>query len=114
MQIAEQYFPSAVSRHSVNPGLRSLSLVFIQVEKMFLKSALSVCFTTSTLAVGANLPCYLVIVKSTVMYQAGKGYTEYDPAAVQQMAGRAGRAGYDTEGKCIILVHSCTHIPVQV
>ena len=37
----------------------------MQVEGMFLKGALAACFTTSTLAVGANLPCYLVIVKST-------------------------------------------------
>ena len=31
------------------------------------------------------------------------GWAEYDAHTIQQMAGRAGRPGFDTEGKCLIL-----------
>lgn len=103
-------------------------------------------------AFGANLPAFLVIIKSTMMYEGGgKSWKEYpqgqsvrpsaapvclspgstlrktlicrwevlnlphvprcfnlqrfflSPASVQQMAGRAGRAGFDTLGKVIVL-----------
>lgn len=70
------------------------------------KKALFCLFATSTLAVGANLPAYLVIIKSTIQYRrvAGiAGWCEYDVHSIQQMAGRAGRPGFDTEGKVIIL-----------
>jgi ATP-dependent DNA helicase HFM1/MER3 len=76
------------------------------VEHLFVSRALFCLFATSTLAVGANLPAYLVIIKSTIQYRtvAGvAGWCEYDSHSIQQMAGRAGRPGFDTEGKCIIL-----------
>ena len=47
-----------------------------------------------------------VIIKSTIQYRriAGvAGWAEYDIHSLQQMAGRAGRPGFDTEGKVIIL-----------
>ena len=31
------------------------------------------------------------------------GWAEYDSHTIQQMAGRAGRPGFDTEGMCLIL-----------
>jgi ATP-dependent DNA helicase HFM1/MER3 len=46
--------------------------------------------TTSTLAVGVNLPAHLVIIKGTVMYN-GKEMTEYSELDIMQMLGRAGR-----------------------
>ena len=76
------------------------------MEDLFVKRALYCLFATSTLAVGANLPAYLVIIKSTIQYRriAGvTGWAEYDVHSLQQMAGRAGRPGFDTEGKVIIL-----------
>ena len=76
------------------------------VETLFTRRALFCLFATSTLAVGANLPAYLVIIKSTIQYRrvAGiAGWAEYDVHSIQQMAGRAGRPGFDTEGRVIIM-----------
>ena len=99
------------------------------VEHLFVSRALFCLFATSTLAVGANLPAYLVIIKSTIQV-CGRAFghlcmfspllivsptkqyctvagvaswAEYDSHRIQQMAGRAGRPGFDTEGKCLIL-----------
>jgi ATP-dependent DNA helicase HFM1/MER3 len=41
------------------------------VESLFSQSDLRVICTTSTLAVGINLPAHLVIIKSTHMYADG-------------------------------------------
>lgn len=42
--------------------------------------------TTSTLALGVNLPVYLVIIKGTVQWKGGgRGYEEIDNAMLQQM-----------------------------
>ncbi len=60
--------------------------------------------TTSTLAQGVNLPCRLVVVKSTVCYKgAGLGYQDYTSTEIQQMVGRAGRPQYDTKGVAVIM-----------
>ena len=60
------------------------------VEKAFLERHVGVICCTSTLAVGVNLPCYLVVIKNTVSWQAG-GLKEYSELEVIQMLGRAGR-----------------------
>lgn len=45
--------------------------------------------TTSTLALGVNLPVYLVVIKGTVQWKGGgKGYEELSDAMLQQMVGR--------------------------
>lgn len=46
--------------------------------------------TTSTLAMGVNLPAHLVIIKSTLHYVGG-ACEEYSEADLLQMIGRAGR-----------------------
>lgn len=46
--------------------------------------------TTSTLAMGVNLPAHLVIIKSTMHY-AGGMFEEYSETDILQMIGRAGR-----------------------
>lgn len=46
--------------------------------------------TTSTLAMGVNLPAHLVVVKSTTHYVSGS-CEEYSEADMLQMIGRAGR-----------------------
>lgn len=60
------------------------------VEKGFLDGQISVICCTSTLAVGVNLPCHLVIIKNTVSWQ-NEGIKEYADLEVMQMLGRAGR-----------------------
>ncbi|KAI7899419.1 Sec63 Brl domain-containing protein [Cokeromyces recurvatus] len=73
-----------------------------QIETLFSNRYIRVIATTSTLAVGVNLPTHLVIVKSTQGYQNG-GLTEYSDIDLLQMIGRAGRPGLDTSGCVVIL-----------
>ena len=57
---------------------------------------------TSTLAVGVNLPCHLVIVKGTVTFQED-GLKEYADLEIMQMLGRAGRPQFDTNAIAVIM-----------
>ena len=53
---------------------------------------MSVVCTTTTLALGVNLPAHLVIIKSTLCYKGPKlNYQEYSLYELFQMMGRAGR-----------------------
>lgn len=60
------------------------------IEELFLRGFLAVICTTSTLAVGINLPAHLVLIKGTNQYVNGhlKRYSNMD---LLQMIGRAGR-----------------------
>lgn len=60
------------------------------VEKGFLEGEIFVICCTSTLTVGVNLPCHMVIIKNTVSYQE-TGLKEYADLEIMQMLGRAGR-----------------------
>ena len=74
------------------------------IEQLFLTGGVVVLCTTSTLAIGVNLPCHLVVVKSTMAYRgAAEGYTEYSSLEVLQMIGRAGRPQFDTTGTAVIM-----------
>jgi len=74
------------------------------VEELFINNLILVICTTSTLAMGVNLPARLVIIKSTLCYRgAGIGYTEYSPIEIEQMIGRAGRPQFDTHGVVVIM-----------
>ena len=63
--------------------------------------------TTSTLAVGVNLPARLVVLRGTRRWssEAGEasGYKEYDRSTCLQMIGRAGRPQFDTHGTAVIM-----------
>ncbi|KAI5171782.1 ATP-dependent RNA helicase DDX60 [Nematocida sp. LUAm3] len=63
------------------------------VEILFRMKQLRVIFATETLALGINMPC-----KSAVF--AGDSLT-LDAMSFKQMAGRAGRRGYDTQGNVV-------------
>ncbi|KAL7753025.1 ATP-dependent DNA helicase MER3 [Sorochytrium milnesiophthora] len=73
-----------------------------KVEELFLQGTVTVICTTSTLAVGVNLPAHLVVIKSTMTYANGasKEYSELD---IAQMLGRAGRPQFDHTGKAVIM-----------
>lgn len=78
------------------------------VEALFTSQALLVLCTTSTLAMGVNLPARLVVIKGTRRYIGSKatdasGYQEYERSACLQMVGRAGRPQFDTEGVAVIM-----------
>ena len=60
------------------------------IETAYIRGDVSVICCTSTLAVGVNLPCHLVIIKNTVTWQ-DSSVKEYADAEMMQMLGRAGR-----------------------
>jgi hypothetical protein len=72
------------------------------IEGAFLRGDISVICCTSTLAMGVNLPCHLVIIKNTVTWN-GAGAAEYSDLEVMQMLGRAGRPQFDTSGVAVIM-----------
>ncbi|KAL1600412.1 ATP-dependent DNA helicase MER3 [Paraconiothyrium brasiliense] len=74
----------------------------VKVEKAYLEGEISVICCTSTLAVGVNLPCHLVIIKNTVGFAQG-GVQEYPDLEIMQMLGRAGRPQFDDSAVAVIM-----------
>ena len=74
----------------------------IKIEKAYLEGELSVICCTSTLAVGVNLPCHLVIIKNTVGFTQN-GVVEYSDLEIMQMLGRAGRPQFDDSAVAVIM-----------
>ncbi|KAH9859567.1 hypothetical protein IAQ61_011348 [Plenodomus lingam] len=74
----------------------------VQIEKSFIAGELNVICCTSTLAVGVNLPCHLVIIKNTVSFTE-KGMQEYSDLEMMQMLGRAGRPQFDDSAVAVIM-----------
>ena len=72
------------------------------VEQAFLSGQINIICSTSTLAVGVNLPCYLVILKGTCAW-SDNGLKEYADLEVMQMLGRAGRPQFETSACAVIL-----------
>ncbi|GFN18503.1 putative DEAD/DEAH box DNA helicase (Mer3) [Aspergillus tubingensis] len=72
------------------------------VETGFLNGQVSIICCTSTLAVGVNMPCHLVIIKGTVGWQEG-GCKEYSDLEIMQMLGRAGRPQFDGSATAVIM-----------
>ncbi|KAF7955567.1 hypothetical protein EAE96_004493 [Botrytis aclada] len=72
------------------------------IETAYLKGDISVICCTSTLAVGVNLPCHLVVLKGTVCFQ-DSGLVEYSDLEAMQMLGRAGRPQFDDSAIAIIM-----------
>ncbi|CAH1232813.1 SNRNP200 [Branchiostoma lanceolatum] len=77
------------------------------VETAFTQGDIPVLISTSTLAMGVNLPAHLVIVKSTLHYTCGM-YEEYSELQVLQMIGRAGRPQFDQSATAVIMTRNQT------
>lgn len=75
------------------------------LEDLFRKGHLPVLVTTSTLAMGINLPAHLVVVKSTKYYAKGE-YRDHSESTILQMIGRAGRPQFDTSATAVIMTTS--------
>ncbi|KAJ1915480.1 ATP-dependent DNA helicase MER3 [Mycoemilia scoparia] len=73
-----------------------------KIESLFLENCISILCTTSTLAVGVNLPAHLVVIKGTMGYDGGK-FCEYSQMEILQMMGRAGRPQFDKDGVAVIM-----------
>ncbi|KFP29804.1 putative ATP-dependent DNA helicase HFM1, partial [Colius striatus] len=77
------------------------------IEGAFTAGDLPVLFTTSTLAMGVNLPAHLVVIKSTMHYVGGV-FQEYSETDILQMIGRAGRPQFDTTATAVIMTRLST------
>ena len=67
------------------------------VERLFTSGLLRLLFTTETFALGINMPARAVVFSSLRKFD-GTGFDFIKAREYQQMAGRAGRQGIDTEG----------------
>ena len=72
------------------------------VEQGFINGNINVICSTSTLTVGVNLPCYMVILQGTTTY-GDAGPQEYSDLEIMQMLGRAGRPQYENSACAAIL-----------
>lgn len=81
------------------------------VEQMYLKREIQVLVATATLSWGLNTPSHLVVVKGTEYFDGKTSrYVDYPLTDVLQMIGRAGRPGYDTEAKAVVMVMEEKHM----
>lgn len=77
------------------------------VETLFRERMLKIVVATPTLAAGVNLPARRVIIVDYRRYDVELGYYERIPVMeYKQMAGRAGRPGFDREGDAILIARS--------
>lgn len=72
------------------------------IERLFQRGLLKVVFATGTLAAGINMPARTTLI-SQLSRKTDDGIHLLPHNELLQMAGRAGRRGYDDEGNCIIL-----------
>lgn len=72
------------------------------VEELFLMGKIKVLFATETFAVGINMPTRTVVFVS-ISKRDNTGHRILHSHEFKQMAGRAGRRGYDDVGNVIIL-----------
>lgn len=75
------------------------------VEQAFLDGRLNVICCTSTLAMGLNLPCHMVVLKGTTSYQEGS-LAEMSDLEFNQMLGRAGRPQFGNSGVAVVLTRA--------
>ncbi|RLG48939.1 MAG: hypothetical protein DRO06_00360, partial [Thermoproteota archaeon] len=89
---------AAFHHAGLSHGVRSL------VEDAFRRGLLLAIAATPTLAAGVNLPARLVVVKSRTRYDPRLGRkVPISTMEFHQMAGRAGRPGYDEVGVAILV-----------
>ena len=73
------------------------------IEDAFKRGLIKVICSTTTLALGVNTPAHTVLVKDTSRYSNGLGSERLGVNEVLQLFGRAGRPGYDTEGRALLI-----------
>jgi superfamily II RNA helicase len=72
------------------------------VEGLFQEGLIKLVFATETLAAGINMPARAVVLSSTSKRDA-EGPRSLTVNEFMQMAGRAGRRGYDTQGAVVVV-----------
>jgi len=72
------------------------------IEMLFCKGLLPILISTETFAVGVNGPARSVVFESLYKFD-GSEHRMFKESEFVQMAGRAGRRGFDTEGSVFVL-----------
>jgi superfamily II RNA helicase len=72
------------------------------IEMLFCKGMLPILISTETFAVGVNGPARSVVFESLHKFD-GSDHRMFRESEFVQMAGRAGRRGFDTEGSVFVL-----------
>ena len=74
------------------------------VERGFRENSIQVICCTTTMATGVNLPASRVVIHGAYQYRKGnKGHALIGSRDLQQMVGRAGRAGFATLGEAFVI-----------
>jgi helicase len=76
------------------------------IEDGFRAGTIKVICATPTLSMGLNLPAYRILIRDLKRFSSFRGMDYISVLEIQQMAGRAGRPKYDTEGEAILLPKS--------
>jgi hypothetical protein len=84
-----------VAHHGKMPGLMARLLVQLVEE-----GVVHMILATSTLSEGVNLPFEVVLLPSL-----RRGQAWMEAGEIANLAGRAGRPGHGTEGKCLVLLN---------
>jgi ATP-dependent DNA helicase HFM1/MER3 len=98
IDLSPEYMSAGVAYHHAGISNEDRAAV----EQAYLDGNINVICCTSTLAVGVNLPCHLVIIKNTMVYSQA-GASEYSDLEVMQMLGRAGRPQFDKSAVAVII-----------
>ncbi|KPF82723.1 peptidase C14 [alpha proteobacterium AAP38] len=70
------------------------------------EGGVKVLVATSTVAAGVNTPASTVVIVETGFPSGGGDTTPYAVAQYKNMAGRAGRLGYEAQGKAIVIAET--------
>jgi ATP-dependent RNA helicase HelY len=85
----------SVHHAGILPSLKRLT------ERLFERGLCKVVFATETMSLGIHMPARAVVLQSLTK-RTERGFRSLTHNELIQMAGRAGRRGIDTEGKCVI------------
>ena len=99
--VRERFVPAllrGVAAHHAGclPGWKAL------VERLFQRGLVRLVFATGTLAAGINMPARSTVI-SGLARRTDDGIQLLPHNDLLQMAGRAGRRGYDTAGNCVVV-----------
>lgn len=93
-----EYLPKGVAFHNAGLDMVDRQLV----EDAFRQGLVRALFSTSTLAMGVNLPAYMVILKGVHKCSGRSSTEELSETELLQMTGRAGRPQFDDHGVAVI------------
>ena len=76
------------------------------IEDAFRENQIKLLVSTTTLAMGLNLPSRRVIIRDWWRYESGKGMYPIPVIEIKQMSGRAGRPGFDEYGEAVLVARN--------